>query len=125
MPEIPTVKFGDIDITRLIVGGNPFCGNSHLTPAVSGEMVEFVHHGVTLDRCNDCDGLYFDAGELEEVLRAEYPDEGEAPEEEEEAPEAGSFAEDEDTQVDVPTKSKSGFFRTLFSRKREEKSESQ
>ena len=92
-------------------------------PRCSGQMIEFDHLGVTLDRCLDCEGLYFDAGELEEVLRAEYPehDDEPEPEEPEEAPLVG---DDEDTHVDMPAASKSGFFRTLFSRRREEKQQS-
>jgi hypothetical protein len=41
MSELPTVPFGPVEITRLIVGGNPFCGNSHLSPEKSREMAEF------------------------------------------------------------------------------------
>lgn len=50
---IPTVPFGPVRVTRLIVGGNPFCGNSHLDVATSAEMaayhtpervVETLHH---------------------------------------------------------------------------------
>lgn len=28
---LPTIKIGDNDITRLIVGHNPFSGNSHVS----------------------------------------------------------------------------------------------
>ena len=37
-PLLPTVKFGDTDITRLIIGGNPFSGNSHVSPEMDREM---------------------------------------------------------------------------------------
>jgi len=40
MYEIPKVKLGnsDIEITRLISGGNPLCGNSHFSPEMSQDM---------------------------------------------------------------------------------------
>ena len=40
MYEIPKVKLGnsDIEVTRLISGGNPLCGNSHFTPDMSKDM---------------------------------------------------------------------------------------
>jgi hypothetical protein len=41
MPQLPTVPFGRYRITRLIVGGNPFCGNSHFSGEMSREMVEY------------------------------------------------------------------------------------
>lgn len=43
MFEIPKVKLGnsDIEITRLISGGNPLCGNSHFTPEMSKDMRDY------------------------------------------------------------------------------------
>jgi len=38
---LPTVKLGDTDITRLIVGGNPFSGNSHVSRELDIEMENF------------------------------------------------------------------------------------
>lgn len=38
---LPTVPFGELNITRLIIGGNPFRGNSHLSAQLSAEMQEF------------------------------------------------------------------------------------
>ena len=35
---LPTIKLGKHDITRLIIGGNPFSGNSHQTEDMSIEM---------------------------------------------------------------------------------------
>ena len=59
MPLLPTVPFGNIGITRLIIGGNPFRGNSHLSPQLSREMQQYFtverikrtlfeceHHGI-------------------------------------------------------------------------------
>jgi hypothetical protein len=39
--SLPTVPLGPYQITRLIVGGNPFCGNSHRSAAMSREMAEY------------------------------------------------------------------------------------
>ena len=41
MPELPTVPFGPVQVTRLIVGGNPLCGNSHFDEAMSRNMGEY------------------------------------------------------------------------------------
>jgi hypothetical protein len=41
MPRLPTAQLGPHQITRLIVGGNPFCGNSHYSEELSREMIEF------------------------------------------------------------------------------------
>jgi len=36
--NLPKVKFGEHEITRLIIGGNPFCGGSHFSAEMSGDM---------------------------------------------------------------------------------------
>jgi hypothetical protein len=43
MYDIPKVKFGnsDIEVARLISGGNPLCGNSHFTPEMSQDMRDY------------------------------------------------------------------------------------
>jgi hypothetical protein len=41
MPELPTVAFGNVRITRLISGGNPLCGNSHFSDDMSRDMREY------------------------------------------------------------------------------------
>ena len=43
MYDIPTVKLANssIDITRLISGGNPLCGNSHFTSEMNQDMREY------------------------------------------------------------------------------------
>jgi hypothetical protein len=38
---LPTVNFGGHTISRLIVGGNPVSGTSHLSPQLSREMVDY------------------------------------------------------------------------------------
>jgi hypothetical protein len=40
-PLLPTVKFGKADITRLIIGSNPFYGYSHFNPILDAHMREF------------------------------------------------------------------------------------
>ena len=41
MHSIPTVPFGPHSITRLIVGGNPLCGNSHFSAEMSQDMRDY------------------------------------------------------------------------------------
>ena len=41
MSQVPTVPFGPIEISRLIVGGNPFCGNSHVDESMSRDMRQY------------------------------------------------------------------------------------
>ena len=52
MPDLPTVAFGDIEITRLIGGGNPLCAYSHNVEQMTRDMagyftaervVEYLH----------------------------------------------------------------------------------
>lgn len=38
---LKTVKFGDSDISRLIIGGNPFSGNSHISVELDEEMENY------------------------------------------------------------------------------------
>jgi len=40
-PQLPTVKFGKADITRLIIGSNPFYGYSHFNRIFDAHMREF------------------------------------------------------------------------------------
>ena len=43
MTALPKVRFAnsDIEVTRLISGGNPLCGNSHYSEAMSADMREY------------------------------------------------------------------------------------
>lgn len=41
MSLLPTVPFGDTEISRLIIGGNPLRGNSHWSADMSGDMEAF------------------------------------------------------------------------------------
>ena len=54
---LPTVKLGLTEITRLIVGGNPFSGNSHWSNERDWEMRDFYTHDQimkTLFHCEEC-----------------------------------------------------------------------
>lgn len=83
-------------------------------PRCTGPMVQLDHMGVTLDRCTRCDGLFFDAGELEEVIRNEHagaiPASGPV--------HVDDLDDDADTLVDAPPVRRS-FFASLFARRRE------
>lgn len=37
-------------------------------PKCGGELVEVEHEGIKVDRCKSCHGVFFDAGELDELL---------------------------------------------------------
>ena len=39
--KIPTVPFGEYRVSRLLVGGNPVSGNSHMSSKLSREMTEY------------------------------------------------------------------------------------
>ena len=43
MVDIPKVKLGnsEVEVTRLISGGNPLCGNSHFSPEMSVDMRDY------------------------------------------------------------------------------------
>lgn len=53
---LPTIKIGDHDISRLIVGHNPFSGNSHMNEALDWEMRDYFTTArikETLFRCQE------------------------------------------------------------------------
>jgi hypothetical protein len=41
-PLLPTVRFGRHEVTRLIIGTNPFCGYSHFNPLLDQFMREYM-----------------------------------------------------------------------------------
>ena len=54
---LPAIKLGPNQITRLIVGGNPFSGNSHWSNERDWEMRDFFTHEQilqTLFHCEEC-----------------------------------------------------------------------
>ena len=51
---LPTIRLGDCDISRLIIGGNPFSGNSHVSAQLDAEMEDYFttdNVKATLWRC--------------------------------------------------------------------------
>lgn len=60
MGRLPTVPFGSVEVTRLIVGGNPFCGNSHLSPELSGEMREYFTPEQVVETLQRCEAAGID-----------------------------------------------------------------
>lgn len=54
---LPVIKLRDHEISRLIIGGNPFSGNSHMNWEKSNEMANYYTTEVikkTLFRCEEC-----------------------------------------------------------------------
>ena len=55
VPAMPRVKFGKHTISRLIVGGNPVSGTSHLSPQLSREMVDYFTAANTKKLLRQCE----------------------------------------------------------------------
>lgn len=54
---LPTINFGGFNVSRLIIGGNPFSGNSHVSAEMDEEMEDyFTTENIkkTLFRCQEC-----------------------------------------------------------------------
>ena len=51
---LPTVPFGEHRITRLIIGGNPFSGNSHISRELDDEMMDYFSTGNIKKTLSDC-----------------------------------------------------------------------
>ena len=49
-----TVPFGPHKITRLIIGGNPFSGNSHISRDMDGEMMDYFNTENIKKTLSDC-----------------------------------------------------------------------
>jgi NAD-dependent dihydropyrimidine dehydrogenase PreA subunit len=45
---MPTVRFGEYDVSRLTIGGNPFRGNSHLSDELNADMWDYHGSGDTV-----------------------------------------------------------------------------
>ena len=41
---LPVVPSGPVAVTRLLVGGNPFCGNSHVEAATNAAMAALENY---------------------------------------------------------------------------------
>jgi len=52
---LPTMKIGSLDVTRLIVGSNPFLGKSHMNAAVSAEMKAYYSEQKIFDTLRRCE----------------------------------------------------------------------
>ena len=52
---LPTLKIGDNEITRLIVGSNPFTGKSHLNEAVDTDMREYFSQQRVFAMLKNCE----------------------------------------------------------------------
>ncbi len=53
---LPTIKLGSLEVTRLIIGGNPFSGNSHVNESLSEAMRDYFTTArikETLFRCEE------------------------------------------------------------------------
>lgn len=53
--SMPRVPFGSHQISRLIVGGNPISGNSHVSGEMSREMLDYFTSAKVLDLLRDCE----------------------------------------------------------------------
>ena len=75
------MKIGDLEISRLIVGSNPFTGKSHLTPEVDADMKSHFSEGRAFDMLRRCEEVGINAvqsrGSLPVMdLLAKYRSEG-------------------------------------------------
>ena len=43
--QLPLVRFGEHELSRLVIGGNPFRGNSHKSDALNAEMWDYHQSG--------------------------------------------------------------------------------
>lgn len=53
----PMVRFGPVEISRLIVGGNPISGFSHVSGALSREMTDYFTAANTKTLLKDCEAV--------------------------------------------------------------------
>ena len=58
MATLPTIRLGKHQVSRLIVGGNPFSGNSHLSREIDREMRDYY----TVERIKAILGQCAEAG---------------------------------------------------------------
>ena len=64
---LPTIKIGTLEVTRLIIGGNPFSGNSGRRPAgaAPGRRAQAGNAGRVIHRCVICGRTQADNPDLE------------------------------------------------------------
>ena len=51
---LPVIKLGGAEVTRLIVGGNPFSGNSHVSEEMDSEMMDYFSTENIKKTLKDC-----------------------------------------------------------------------
>ncbi|HOX38187.1 MAG TPA: hypothetical protein PL033_09380 [Candidatus Brocadiia bacterium] len=54
-PPMPTIPFGQHRVSRLIIGGNPFSGNSHVCDELSREMRDYFTTETIKKTLRDCE----------------------------------------------------------------------
>lgn len=54
-PTLPTVKFGKADITRLIIGSNPFYGYSHFNSVLDSHMRDWYTQERKMEVLHNCE----------------------------------------------------------------------
>lgn len=55
MKVLPTIRIGNHDVSRLIVGGNPFSGNSHQSGQMSREMRDYYTTEKIKETLRECE----------------------------------------------------------------------
>lgn len=55
LPLLPTIALGPHRITRLVLGGNPISGNSHISPELDWEMRRYFTAGKILELFRRCE----------------------------------------------------------------------
>ena len=55
MEALPRIKIGNREVSRLIVGGNPFSGNSHQTGQLSKEMRDYYTNEKIKETLRECE----------------------------------------------------------------------
>ncbi len=68
MTKLPRVAFGFHEITRLIMGHNPLCANSHYSDELNREMGEYFTHDRVVEVLQRCE----QAGMNTTLLRGDY-----------------------------------------------------
>jgi len=54
-PLLPTIRIGQHDITRLVIGGNPFSGNSHMSAERDAEFADYYTNAAIVDALFECE----------------------------------------------------------------------
>ena len=58
---LPTMKIGDLNVSRLIVGSNPFTGKSHMNSDVDADMKEYFTEEMTFAMLQRCEQVGINA----------------------------------------------------------------